>query len=147
VQFRSHFGSFGDLVGELLCYRDPQKKALSIVSDLSSTNMISCNDVKIIQAGCTAHARRRFAKANDGDVEYRDLVMYMFNVLYSHEECLDLKGRNRDNTAAIRQKNSKTIWEKMKLECEHIASKYSSSTDLGDAARYVLRNYQALTEH
>jgi len=127
--------------------RDPQKSELCIVSDLSSTNFISHENFNVTQSGCTAHARRRFAKADDGDPEYQKLVMSIFTVLYSHEECLDVAGRNRENTQSVRQRNSKPLWEKILTECQYIATKSSASTGLGEAARYVIRNYDALTAH
>lgn len=147
VQFRSHFGSFADLVLRLLDRRNPEKRELSIVSDLSSTNFLSHDNFSVTQSGCTAHARRRFAKADDGDPEMQKLVMSIFTVLYSNEECLDMAGRNKENTESIRQRNSKPLWENILHECKSIAEKSSASTGLGEAARYVIRNYEALTAH
>jgi hypothetical protein len=147
VFFRSHFGSFGDLVCQLLENRLPENKELSIVSDLSSTNGVKSTKFQIKQSGCTAHARRRFAKADDGDINYRDLCLFIFNDLYSNEECLDLTGRNKENVLAVRQQCSNENWDKLKAECHFIASKHSASTSLGAAARYVINNFEALTAH
>jgi hypothetical protein len=147
VFFKSHFGSFGDLVSQMLLHRKAENKELSIVSDLSTTNGVCSAEFKITQAGCSAHARRKFKKADDGDVNFRDLCIFIFNVLYSNEECLDLAGRNKQNVLAVRQQCSKKNWDKLKDESEYIASKSSSSTSLGAAARYILNNFGALTAH
>jgi len=147
VFFKSHFGSFGDLVEKLLAERDPGQPAVRLVSDLASTNNVSSDNFKITRAGCAAHARRRFAKADDGDLTYRDLVLSIFDLLYSHEECLDLTGRNAENTLAVRQNCSRPLWDKLKAECEHIVSKHSPKSSLAEAARYVIKNLSALTAY
>ena len=59
--FRTHFGSFGDLVSKMLEMRDPKKKDFTILSDLSTTNLVAAQFYKkfnITHAGCGAHARR-----------------------------------------------------------------------------------------
>ena len=37
------------------------------------------------------------------------------------------------------------IWNEIRTECEKLAKKFSASTPLGEGARYVLRNFEALT--
>ena len=147
VLFRSHFGSFADLVCQVLEFRDVNNTELTLVSDLASTNNVKKDSMSIIQAGCTSHARRRFAKYEGKENDYREIVMSNFGKFYQYEQMLDLNGRNLENTQAVRTKCAKPNWEEVKEMCEHLSKNYSSSTTLGEAARYVLNNFAALTHY
>jgi hypothetical protein len=147
VIFRSHFGSFGNLVQQLLAYRHRSAKTLTIVSDLISSNLVSSQNFHVIQSGCVSHARRRFKKAQDDFKDWADLFLSYFGSLYTHEEALDISGRNADNSAAVRQTCSAKVWAEMIGHAEQVIKKFSKSTAIGDAASYLINNKNELMQH
>ena len=72
VLYRSHLGGFGNLLETLLCQRSPQRKALTIQSDLATVNLVADEELRrrfdIRYVGCASHARRPFALYEDEDV-------------------------------------------------------------------------------
>lgn len=147
VLFRSHFGSFGDLVQMLLRLRAADAGELTVLSDLASVNNFNHDTMLIKRAGCASHARRRFAKGEDEHADWGGLMLSQFGGIYAHEEALTRTGRNFTNTQAVRQGCSRPIWEQMRRDAEEMKRKFSSSTQLGEAARYLLNNYETLTAY
>ena len=145
ILFRSHFGGFGNLISQLLQYRDQSNSELTILSDLSTVNLIESEIFNIKQAGCTSHARRRFSKNEDEDKDWAGLMLSQFGSIYAHEELLDIKGRNKTNTIAVRQDCSKQIWDQMHEDAQEMTKTFSSATGLGDAARYLIKHFNELT--
>ena len=65
--------------------------------------------------------------------------------IYSHEESLDIQGRNVTNTNAVRDQCSKAIWLQLLDDAKVIKRDFSSETDLGEGARYLIRHFDELT--
>jgi hypothetical protein len=72
-------------------------------------------------------------------------MLHTFKGLYINEKSLDLYGRNKENTTEVRKHDSIPMWEEIKSIAELIAEKWPSTTELGEAARYIIKNYTKLT--
>lgn len=147
VFFRTHFGSFGDLVTEMIQERMPSKKELVVQSDLATTNNLSidASKVQLTQAGCLSHARRRFAKSEDEAPDHCGLILGLFHSLSTLEKSLDAVGRQVDNTLALREFAAKKTWDEILEACHNIKVEWSKDTGPGEAARYVINNFGKLT--
>lgn len=151
VFYRSHLGSLGDLLGSILHRRSPMARSVIVQSDLSTTNLVRDEqlllrfDVKPI--GCSAHARRPFAIYEQEDPVYCPFMLHLFTGIAMHEQLLDEHGRNRENVLAVRQADSRELWEDIKDLATKMEAKWSKGTKLGTAARYILNHYDKLTAY
>jgi hypothetical protein len=151
VFYRSHIGSFGNLLTLSLGSRSPEFKKLIIQSDLASVNLVT--DAKVAarfdleMAGCASHARRPFALYEAEDPELCGYMLHYFKGLYIYEQCLDLTGRNDTNVRAVRGADSRQLWVDIKDLASLMADKWSAKTKLGVASRYILRHYKKLTAY
>jgi len=151
VFYRSHIGSFGNLLTLSLGSRSPEFKKLIIQSDLASVNLVT--DAKLAarfdieMAGCASHARRPFALYESEDTELCGYMLHYFKGLYIYEQCLDLTGRNDTNVRAVRGTDSRQLWIDIKDLASVMADKWSAKTKLGLASRYILRHYKKLTAY
>jgi len=151
VFYRSHLGSFGNLLESILVQRSPAARDLIVQADLSSTNLVrdpdllQSFDLKLI--GCSAHARRPFALYEHEDPVYCPFILHLFTGLAMHEQLLDEYGRNRENVLAVRQADSRRLWGDIKELAMKMEAKWSKSTKLGAAARYILKHYDKLTAY
>jgi hypothetical protein len=149
VLYRSHLGSLGNLLEILLEKRSPALRQVAIQSDLSSANLIAdeelCKRFDITCAGCASHARRPFALHEQEDPDNCAAMLHYFKGLFIYELCLDTDGRNRERVLAVRGVDSQKMWENIKDLAETMREKWSPKTKLGDAANYILKNYDKLT--
>jgi hypothetical protein len=151
IFYRSHIGGYGNLLTTCLALRRPELKKILIQSDLSSVNLVT--DAELIKrfiiemAGCTSHARRPFAIFEEQDPDLCAHMLHLFRGLYIYERGLDLFGRNDTNVRAVRGTDSRQMWEEIKELATICADKWSKETNLGDAARYILRHYAKLTAY
>jgi hypothetical protein len=151
VLYRSHLGGCGNLLESILQRRSPSAGDLILQADLSKTNLI--RDPELLKRfnvrliGCSAHARRPFAQNEDEDSVYCSYMLHLFAGLAMHEERLDVHGRNRDNVLAVRQAESRRLWEHIRELATLIKQKWSKGTKLGTAARYLLNHYEELTAY
>jgi hypothetical protein len=151
VFYRSHLGGFGNLLESILVQRSPAARDVIVQADLSATNLVRDPDlvqrfdVKLI--GCSAHARRPFALYEHEDPLYCPFMLHLFTGLAMHEQLLDEYGRNRDNVLAVRQADSRRLWGDIKELATKMTAKWSKSTKLGAAARYILKHYDKLTAY
>lgn len=149
VLYRSHLGSFGDLVEMLLRRRDGRLKNVLLQGDLSTTNLVTDPQLLkrfcIVIAGCSSHARRPFALNEDADPVYAPYMLDQFRQLALHERVLDQVGRNQVNVSTVRNKYSLPVWERIKEIAEKMQRKWPRGTPLGTAARYIIRHYEKLT--
>jgi hypothetical protein len=149
VIYRSHLGSAGNFLDQLLSKRSVQNKEVVIVADLSSSNKVRDPEVirkiSIHYAGCAAHARRPFFRHIRDDLDPCLEILDYFKFIFEVESIVK-KDSPKDK---VLWRNSKAgsveIWHDLKASCEEMTKKFSSATPLGDAARYVLRNFEALT--
>ena len=145
VFFRSHFGSFANLVERLLEFRDVKNKSILIQSDLANTNLIKNDKFDIDQAGCVSHARRPFAIYEDRDPDNNAYLLELFRGLYLYEKGLSLSGRSKEKILAVRDKDCRPLWIEIKNICQEMIQKWPAKDELGAAARYVVNHYQELT--
>jgi hypothetical protein len=151
VLYRSHLGSFGNLVEDLLRLRNPAAKDVILQGDLSTTNLVAdpllCKRFKIRVVGCSAHARRPFANYEHEDPLPCSHILHLFKGLAIHEERLDVHGRNRENVLAVRQNESRRCWSGILKLATEMAEKHSPATKLGTGARYIIKHFDKLTAY
>jgi hypothetical protein len=151
VFYRSHLGSCGNLFESILRRRDRQLKKVVLQGDLSSTNLVSAPELltrfDIRAIGCSAHARRPFAVYEDEDPERCAYMLHLFLGLAIHEERLDAIGRNRDNVLAVRQDESRELWNEILGLAKKMTNVWSKATKLGTGARYIINHFDALTAY
>jgi hypothetical protein len=151
VFYRSHLGGCGNLLESILHSRSPSAGDLILQADLSTTNLI--RDPELLQRfdfkliGCSAHARRPFAQYEHEDPVYCSHLLHLFTGLAMHEDRLDVHGRNRDNVFAVRQADSRRLWEQIRELATKLEAKWSKATKLGTSARYILKHYDKLTAY
>jgi hypothetical protein len=151
VFYRSHLGGFGNLLESILHNRSPSAKEVVVQADLSTTNLI--RDEELLSRfnfrfiGCSAHARRPFALYEKDDPMYCAHILHLFTGLAIHEERLDAHGRNRHNVLAVRQNDSRKLWEKIREISTTLESRWSKESKLGAGARYVIKHYDKLTAY
>lgn len=151
VFYRSHLGSFGNLLEMLLSRRKPSNRKLIVQADLSGTNKVTdpklTSRFDIEMVGCSAHARRPFAQYEDQDPKPAAMVLALFGMLAIHEETLRRLGRNRENTLAVRGVDSRHMWERLKEACVMLTKRWTKATPIGNAARYIIKHYEKLTSY
>lgn len=149
VIYRSHLGSAGNFLDQLLLRRSVQNKEVVIVADLSSSNKVRDAEVlkkiSVQYAGCAAHARRPFFRHIRDDLEPCLEILDYFKYIFEVESMV----KSDPPADKVRWRNHKVgaapIWKELRANCEEMTKKFSSATPLGDAARYLLRHYDALT--
>ena len=150
IFYRSHFGSFGNLLEMLLKNRTPEKNKITIQSDLATTNLIVDAELnkrfEVMHLGCASHARRIFALYENDDI-LCTYILHLFKGLAMHENDLNLFGRNYENTPAVRNIDSRLLWEDIKEYSELLTERWSRETKIGEGAYYILRNYKKLTAY
>ena len=151
VFYRSHLGGCGNLLESILRNRNPRARKLTLQADLSTTNLV--NDPELLERfsikliGCSAHARRPFALYEDEDPVNCSYMLHLFTGLSMYEQRLDVHGRNRDNVLAVRQTDSRELWEDIRELATDMQDKWSKATKLGAGARYILKHYDKLTAY
>ena len=151
VFYRSHLGSCGNLFESLLGCRDPKLKEVVLQGDLSSSNLVTSKELlerfKIRFIGCSAHARRPFALYEDEDPVMCGAMLHQFLGIAIHEQQLDVFGRNPKNVLAVRQNESRELWEKIREYANDMVNWWSKATNLGIGARYVISHFKELTAY
>jgi hypothetical protein len=151
VYYRSHLGGLGNLLESILHNRKPSAKQVIVQADLSTTNLI--RDAELLSRfdfrfiGCIAHARRPFALYEQDDPMYCAHILHLFTGLAMHEERLDAHGRNRHNVLAVRQNDSRRLWEQIRQIATELESRWSKDSRLGAGARYIIKHYDKLTAY
>lgn len=150
VVYRTHFGSAGNFLDNILLDRSPSKKDLIIHGDMSSENNVSnpklTNLFKITYAGCLAHARRPFFRYRTHDPELTDIMLSGFAIISNVENMIDSEvGRNSTNTTLSRQNLAKPYWESVLRNAKMFLTEWSNLTPLGKGIRYLINNYNNLT--
>jgi len=140
VFYRTHLGSMGNLLGNILKYRDKIHNELTIQSDLSSSNNPTYipNKLKIITAGCASHARRPFKRFEEDDQESCFLMQQYFLELNIVEgEILAKKtcGEKFTNNDIIgyRKEFAKPIWENILIAAQKIKKQWADNFSIAQA--------------
>lgn len=151
VFYRTHLGGLGNLLETLLEKRSPGARSVTIQSDLATVNLVADQALQaafdICYVGCASHARRPFALYEEEDPDMCDIILHLFKGLSIHEHGLDLHGRNKQNVLAVRDVDSRAIWEEIKELAQMMTKRWSRETKLGQGARYILRHYDKLTAY
>ncbi len=155
--FRSHLGTLGDLLSRMLETRSPQKKRLTLVTDLATTNLVSAklySTFEIIHAGCAAHARRPFWKHRDKDQRLCYWMLSAFLVLEQIEDQIDDLGRTKANIERYRNRYSRKVWAIIKRRCESVlrgetiyGAYWPKSSELYIACKYIVKHFESLTAY
>jgi hypothetical protein len=151
VFYRSHLGGCGNLFEALLHSRRRTARAVTLQGDLSSTNLVTSpellNRFNIKVVGCSSHARRPFANYEHEDPDRCAHLLHLFLGLAIHEQRLDVHGRNRDNVLAVRQHESREVWEQILELAKSMTDTWSKETKLGAGARYIIKHFDKLTAY
>ncbi len=155
--FRCHLGTLGDLLTKMLETRSPSRKQLTILSDLSTSNLVSDELYKkfeITHAGCAAHARRPFYRHRDKDQPLCYWMLSAFLVLEQIEDRIDELGRTIPRVLRYRERYSKKVWAAIKKRCEDViagrrtySQYWPKTSELYLACQYIVKNYEALTQY
>jgi hypothetical protein len=151
VFYRSHLGGLGNLLESILHRRNPTARNVIVQSDLSTTNLVKdevlLSRFNLKPIGCSAHARRPFAVYEQEDPVYCPFMLHLFTGIAMQEQLLDEHGRNRENVLAVRNIDSRELWEEIKELATTMTATWSKGTKLGTAARYILNHYDKLTAY
>jgi hypothetical protein len=113
-----------------------------VVADASNLYDSSFERSDLIECGCNMHGRRRFAKALDAGDARAGLPIAAYKKLY------EIEARNRDldpaARLAIRQAESKPVWDELVKWCETYKPHEPPSSPLGGAIRYLTNHEDAL---
>jgi hypothetical protein len=155
--FRTHLGTFGDLLSKMLETRSPKKKALTIVSDLASTNFLSpaiYAKFSVTHAGCAAHARRPFWRHKKKDERLCYWMLSAFLVLEQIEDNIDELGRTRERILRYRHRYSRKVWSAMLKRCHSVVRGektyghyWPKTSDLYIACNYIINHFSELTRY
>jgi hypothetical protein len=78
---------------------------------------------------------------------YCSHILHLFKGLAIHEERLDAHSRNRQNVLAVRQADSRALWEQIREIATELQARWSKASKLGTGARYILKHYEKLTAY
>jgi hypothetical protein len=151
IFYRSHLGGCGNLLESILRHRDAKRREVILQTDLSTTNLVTSPALlgrfKLKLVGCSAHARRPFANYEHEDPVNCSYMLHLFCGLAIHEQRLDVHGRNRENVLAVRDNESRELWEEIKEQAAEMTEKWSAATKLGTGARYIVKHFEKLTAY
>ena len=112
------------------------------VADASGLFDASFERDDLIECGCNMHGRRYFTKALDAGDARAALPLAAYKKLYEVEETA------RDMTPAarwaLRQAESKSVWQELCAWCETYKPREPPASKLGEAIRYFTKNQVAL---
>lgn len=162
--YRSHQGSVGNLLTQILEWREAKSGPLFFQGDLSNTNkpspeMMEKFDMTI--AGCGAHARRPFWKHKEEDPSLCYFLLRAFACLAKLEKRIDFFGRTETRVLYYRRRFGMAIWRTIEARCEgaitgekrgqYIYEKEESpeiwpkGTELNRACQYIIKHFNELT--
>jgi hypothetical protein len=163
--FRTHLGSFGNLLSRILEWRSPKDGKVTIQGDLSTTNLPDKRIREAINfeiAGCTAHCRRPFWNHREEDVGFCYYILTGFAMLVGLEKRIDFEGRTVKRILRIRGRYGRMIWEAMRNRCLAAMNgtrptrttdprcpiqTWPPDTPLYGAAQYLVNHYDELTRY
>lgn len=162
--FRTHLGSFGNLVSRILECRSPKSGKVIIQGDLSSTNLPEKRIRDLIDyefAGCSSHGRRPFWKYREEDAGFCYYMLTGFAMLVRLEKRIDFEGRTVERILRIRRRGW-MIWQALRNRCLAAMTgvRPTRTTDsncsiqtwppdhpLYIAAQYVVNHFDELTRY
>jgi transposase len=112
------------------------------VADASGLFDASFERDDLIECGCNMHGRRYFIKALDAGDARAALPIAAYKKLYEIEEKIrDVEDAGR---LAVRQAESKPVWDELCAWCTTYKPREPPSSKLGEAIRYFTNNQVAL---
>ncbi len=160
--FRTHVGSFGNLISRILEVRSPKNKKVIIQGDLSTCNLPEKGireKFEIQIAGDSAHARRPIWRYRKDDPDFCYYLLSAFLRLSYIEKIIDLEGRTEKNVQKYRR-YAGMLWKAIQNRCLAVITgeRTTPSTDskhdiiqwppgnrIYDAAEYIVDHFQELT--
>jgi transposase len=100
-------------------------------------------DGQRIEAGCSAHSRRKYFEAEFTEKDVRNSVLDIYRDLYSIER--DIKDKPAPFRLAIRRRKSKPLVKLLRKIIVHAKDKFNPTHDLTKAISYTLNHWRALT--
>ena len=160
--FRSHFGDLGNLLSRILSARSPKNHEITIQSDLASFNKLETmitSLFRVTQAGCAAHGRRPIWKNRKDDPGFCYFLLRCFLALARIERILKERQAGPDKILKYRRRYARKIWSIILDRCKQLTGeiprrgegahfyRWPPDSDIFKGARYIIRNYPALTEY
>lgn len=147
--FRTHFGSCGNLLSQILSMRRRANKELKVQGDLSTTNFADAlyyHLFELTHIGCAAHARRDVWRYKDQDAAVLGYLLRAFALLSHVESMIDRKGRTKEQILCYRNRYARRLWRmiyaKAKLVTEHKSDRYWPKTSkVYEACQYIVKHY------
>ncbi len=100
-------------------------------------------DGKKIEAGCSAHSRRKYFEAEFTEKDVRDTVLDVYRDLYLIER--EIKDKSAIFRLAIRRRKSKPLIKLLRKIIVQAKSKFNPTHELMKAINYTLNHWRALT--
>jgi transposase len=123
------------------------RKAGFVVADADNKFDASFAREELIECGCAMHSRRYFVKALDAGNKRAAYPLMAFKKLYLLERKFADDGLSGDDLAKARQERAGPVWEGLQAWCTSVRDQEPPRSSLAVAARYLLRNYDALTRY
>lgn len=134
----------GENRATLLSQREPDLKAMIMMSDALASNFVGTKDDDLI-ANCMIHGRRNFVKIIDTFPKECQIVIEAIGQVYYNDGFT--KDYTDDQRLAYHQEHSGPVMEKLKdwLDEQIIAKKNEPNSALGKAIAYMRSHWKALT--
>ena len=100
-------------------------------------------DGRIIEAACMAHARRKYFDAQASDRRRSAIAIAFFRRLYEIER--EVRNASAEERLGVRHERSRPITERFKLWIDQEVLSVLPESPMGQALRYTIQNWQALT--
>jgi len=100
-------------------------------------------DGQRIEAGCSAHSRRKYFEAEFTEQNVRNSVLDVYKELYNIER--EIKNKPADFRLAIRRKKSKPLVKYLRKLIIGAKAKFNPTHELMKAINYTLKHWIALT--
>ena len=98
----------------------------------------------ILEAGCNAHARRKFFDARDASPTEAGWALIAYQKLFAVEREAKERGLSADERLALRRERSTSIWEGYYGWLEQLQAEARPRSPLGAAVRYAMNHREAL---
>jgi transposase len=133
----------GENVADLLAARSGQLRPPIRVSDAGSSNLVG--KLEVIDAGCWAHARRKFTDIEKEFPEQVARVLDAVGKMYQVDK--EAKGRSPDERLLMHQERSQPVVEELRrwMQAQLDERIEEPNSSLGAAYKYVLGNVVLLT--
>jgi transposase len=102
---------------------------------------------KVIEVGCWAHARRGFLDALASDTSRASLMLGLVQSLYKVEADARAAGLDPPARRELRQRDSKPILERIRVEVERAGRDVLPKSAFGEAVGYVRNQWRALNRY